>query len=92
MMLDPLDGHGAPKLPRDPSRDPRGCPAEGNDDARETLRTQWFGGQAPLKPLVFLGFCTCAHEAKIGPRQRRAKRYVHYGFVDMGAFLKPCHD
>ena len=54
MVLKPLGCHGVPKWPWEWSRDPRGCPAEGNDDARETLRTQWFGGQAPLKPLVFM--------------------------------------
>ena len=33
-------------------------------------------------------FCTCAHEAKIGPGQRRAQRYVDCGFLDMGAFFE----
>ena len=31
-----------------------GLPAEGKDDARQTLRTQCFGGHAPLKPFVFM--------------------------------------
>ena len=32
------------------------CPAEGNDDARETLRTQCFGGHAHLKTFFFVHF------------------------------------
>ena len=77
MMLKPLGGHGVPKWPREWARDPRGCPAEGNDDARETLRKQWFGGQAPLKTVVFMYIL-----------HMRSKRYVDCGFVDMGAFFE----
>ena len=54
MILKVLGGHGGPQWPREWSKDPQGCPTEGNDDARETLRTQCFGGQAPLKACVFM--------------------------------------
>ena len=87
MMLKPLGGHGVPRRPREWSRDPRGCPAEGNDDARETLHTMvWRTGAS--ETIGFHVYFAHALTQRIVVPDRGAPNATEFGFVDMGAFFE----
>ena len=88
MMLKPLGGHGVPKWPREWPRDPRGCPAEGNDHARETLAHTMVWRTGASETIGFLVYFAHAPTKPKLVQDRGAPNATYTGFVDMGAFFE----
>ena len=68
-----------------PWGNPRGS-TEPNAEARQTLRTAWFGRHVCVKPYKSLYILTSSQYAKTGPEKESATRYAQCGFVDIGGF------